>query len=99
MRDGNVEVGEVKALSKFGLSRVWGYSGMIAPALPAGGRTRARIFFLERYDPARIPVVFVYGMMGTPTQFSAYPSTHVAVLSDAGVLRDVHALLGQCAVR
>jgi len=71
VRDGNVEVGEVKALSKFGLSRVWGYSGMIAPALPAGGRTRARIFFLERYDPARIPVVFVYGMMGTPTQFEA----------------------------
>jgi len=71
VRDGNVEVGEVKALSQFGLSRVWGYSGVIAPALPAGGRTRARIYFLERYDPARIPVVFVYGMMGTPTQFES----------------------------
>jgi pimeloyl-ACP methyl ester carboxylesterase len=70
-RDGNVEVGEVKALSKFGLSQVWGYTGMIAPALPAGGRTRARIFFLERYDPARTPVVFVYGMMGAPTQFES----------------------------
>jgi len=71
VRDGNVEVGEVKVLSKFGLSRVWGYTGMIAPALSGGGRTRARLFFLERYDPARIPVVFVYGMMGTPTQFES----------------------------
>lgn len=70
-RDGNVEVGEVKPLSSFALSRVWGYTGMISPALPTGHRSRARLYFLERFDPARTPVVFVYGMMGTPTQFES----------------------------
>lgn len=71
LRDGDVEVGEVKPLSAFRLAGVWSYTGLVSPALPTGHRGRGRLFFLEPYDARRIPVVFIYGMTGTPTQFEA----------------------------
>lgn len=67
----NVEVGQVKPLTGFALGRVWGYTGTIIPALPFGADARARLVFLEPFDPHRMPVIFVHGMTGTPRDFES----------------------------
>jgi hypothetical protein len=64
-------IGEVAALDDERFSPDTGQMGMWAPfdfAVNVGGG----VYFLEPYDPARIPVLFVSGIGGNPRQWEAF---------------------------
>jgi pimeloyl-ACP methyl ester carboxylesterase len=60
--------GEIRALDHHGFSPAAAQNGLWRPhaALESGG---AGIYFLEPYDPKRIPVLFVHGISGSPRDF------------------------------
>ena len=61
----STQVGAIADLAEPIYSRGFGKHGYLAPMeffREAGGN----IYFLEKYDPARIPVVFVHGVAGSP---------------------------------
>lgn len=64
----DVQVGEVRSLDDERFSHESASMGMWEPIgfMKSG---RAGIFFLEPYDPARIPVLFIHGINGTPRNF------------------------------
>ena len=64
----DVQVGDVLELDDERFSHESASMGMWEPIgfMKSG---RAGIFFLEPYDPARIPVLFVHGINGTPRNF------------------------------
>ena len=66
----DVQVGDVLELDDERFSHESASMGMWEPIgfMKSG---RAGIFFLEPYDPARIPVLFVHGINGTPRNFRA----------------------------
>jgi hypothetical protein len=63
------KVGEIVSLDDPRLSQATAEAGMwkFYDFLIAG---RAGIYFLEPYDPKRIPVLFVHGINGTPRNFT-----------------------------
>lgn len=65
----DVQVGNVLALDDERFSQQSASMGMWEPIgfMKSG---RAGIFFLEPYDPARIPVLFVHGINGSPRNFT-----------------------------
>lgn len=65
----DVQLGVVGNLSDARFSPEAATMGMWEPVgyMKAG---RAGVFFLEPYDPARTPVLFVHGIRGTPRSFS-----------------------------
>lgn len=65
----DVRVGEVLGLDDEHFSPESASMGMWEPIgfMKSG---RAGIFFLEPYDPAKIPVLFVHGINGTPRSFA-----------------------------
>lgn len=66
----DLQVGKQLTLDAEHFSRESAVMGMWEPIgfMKSG---RAGIFFLEPYDPARIPVLFVHGINGTPRDFAA----------------------------
>jgi pimeloyl-ACP methyl ester carboxylesterase len=60
--------GEIRALDHPGFARAEAQNGLWMPyaTLESGG---AGIYFLEPYDPTRIPVLFVHGIGGSPRDF------------------------------
>jgi pimeloyl-ACP methyl ester carboxylesterase len=61
-------VGELAALSDPRFSRANAEDGLWRP-YDFLTKTRAGIYFLQPYDPRRIPVLFVHGINGTPIEF------------------------------
>jgi hypothetical protein len=66
----DVQAGSVQSLADEKFSEESAVMGMWEPIgfMKSG---RAGIFFLEPYDPARIPVLFVHGINGTPRNFTS----------------------------
>lgn len=66
----NVKLGNVHALGDEIFSHESAVMGMWEPIgfMKSG---RAGVFFLEPYDPARTPVLFVHGINGTPRNFTS----------------------------
>jgi hypothetical protein len=66
----DVQAGSVQSLADEKFSEESAVMGMWEPIgfMKSG---RAGIFFLEHYDPARIPVLFVHGINGTPRNFTS----------------------------
>jgi pimeloyl-ACP methyl ester carboxylesterase len=61
----NIALGDVASLDEKRFAPDAGGSGLWRPLDFLGGNTPG-IFFTEPYDPKRIPVVFVYGIGGSP---------------------------------
>lgn len=64
-RDLNVDLGEVVSLDEKRFAEKEGSSGLWRP-LDFLSSNSLGIYFLEPYDPNRIPVLFVYGIGGSP---------------------------------
>jgi hypothetical protein len=66
----DVQAGSVQSIADEKFSEESAVMGMWEPIgfMKSG---RAGIFFLEPYDPARIPVLFVHGINGTPRNFTS----------------------------
>ena len=66
----DVQAGNVQSLTDEIFSKESAVMGMWEPIgfMKSG---RAGVFFLEPYDPTRIPVLFVHGINGTPRNFTS----------------------------
>lgn len=62
--------GEIRGLDHAGFSRAQAQRGLWVADATRDGDTWG-IYFLEPYDPDRIPVLFVHGIGGTPLDFQA----------------------------
>jgi len=61
-------VGEIREIGHPGFDRSHANDGLWAP-LTMVEKVGAGIYFLEPYDPERIPVLFIHGIDGTPRDF------------------------------
>jgi hypothetical protein len=66
-----VALGEIAKLSEPRFSSETGAEGYWQPA-GYTMRTGVGIYFLEKYDPSRIPVLFVYGAAGSPQDWDTF---------------------------
>lgn len=67
----SLHIGEVRPLSAPRFSAAVGRMGMWEP-LDFMREHGAGLFFLEPYDPSRVPVVFVHGAAGYPREFAFF---------------------------
>ncbi len=69
LRDQTFASGEVVPLSDARFSRSLAGKGMWQP-LKFAAENRPGVYFLQPYDPAKVPVLFIPGMSGYPQQFA-----------------------------
>lgn len=67
----NIALGEITTMADALFSAENGSRGLWAPASSLNEQG-VGIYFLERYDPNRIPVLFVHGAGGTPLDWSSF---------------------------